>query len=145
VSVLHVLFRVGGADYVVAADDVLHLDSFTGATRVPGAPPYVAGLVQIRARVIPLIDLRLRFGIAATEPTPDSRVVVVKSGERSVGLLVDSAREVVKIPADQFRAAPQMFADDGQGFVKSVAQAGDRLLMLIDFQKVIGEERIDVE
>jgi purine-binding chemotaxis protein CheW len=145
VSALHVLFRVGTADYVVAASDVLHLDSFTGATRVPGAAPYVAGLVQIRGRVIPLIDLRLRFGLPATESTLDSRVVVVKKGERAVGLLVDSAREVVKITPEQLRAAPQFMADEGQGFVKAVAQAGDRMLMVIDFQKVIGEERIDVE
>jgi purine-binding chemotaxis protein CheW len=145
VSVLHVLFRGGASDYVVAADDVQHLDSFNGATRVPGAPSYVAGLVQIRGRVIPLIDLRLRFGLPAAEATLDSRVVVVKSGERAVGLLVDSAREVVKIAPEQFRAAPGVIADDGQGFVKSIAQSGDRMLMVIDFQKVIGEERIDVQ
>jgi purine-binding chemotaxis protein CheW len=144
-SVLHVLFRVGGADYVLAASDVLHLDSFTKATKVPGAPPYIAGLVQIRGRVIPVVDMRARFGLPSAEPTLDSRVVVVQSDDRAVGLLVDSAREVVKIPADQFRAAPEAIVGAGGGFVKSVAQTGDRLVMLIDSHKVIGEEQIHGE
>jgi purine-binding chemotaxis protein CheW len=141
VNALHVLFRVGGADYVVAAADVLHLDSYNGATKVPGAAPYMAGLVQIRGRVIPVVDLRARFGVAAAELTMDARVVVVKSGERAVGLLVDSAREVVKLGAENFKTAPEIIGDDGHGFVKSVAQAGERMVMLIDFQKVIGEEK----
>ena len=139
-TALHVLFRVAGAEYAVAAADVLHLDSFTGATRVPGAPPYVAGLVQIRGRVIPVIDLRARFGLPAGEPTMDWRVVVVAAGARAVGLLVDSTREVLKIADDELRAAPQVMAEEAGGFVKSVARAGDRLVMLIDYHKVIGDE-----
>ena len=139
-SALHVLFRVADTEYAVSAADVLHLDSFTGATKVPGSPSYVAGLVQIRGRVIPVIDLRARFGLPGAEPTMDWRVVVVSAGARAVGLLVDSAREVVKIADDDLRAAPQVLADDGGGFVKSVARTGNRLVMLIDHQKVIGEE-----
>jgi purine-binding chemotaxis protein CheW len=70
-------------------------------------------------------------------------VVVVQSGTRALALLADSAREVVKIDPQTYRAAPEMVADTGQGFVKSVAHAGNRLVMLIDLQKVIGEEQID--
>ena len=70
------------------------MESFAGATPVPGAPPYVAGLVQVRGRVVPVVDLRARFGLPAAEPTLDTRIVVAQHGERTVGLLVDSAREV---------------------------------------------------
>jgi purine-binding chemotaxis protein CheW len=139
-STLHVLFKVADAEYVLPASDVLHMESFAGATRVPGAPAYVAGLVQIRRRVVPVVDLRIRFGLASREPTLDSRVVVVKSGERAIGLLVDSAREIAHITADQFRPPPELIAEQASGYVTSVAQTGARLLMLIDFKKVIGEE-----
>jgi purine-binding chemotaxis protein CheW len=120
---------------------VLHLESFAGATRVPGTRPYVTGLIQIRGRVVPVVDLRARFGLPSAEPTLDSRVVVVQSGERTVGLLADSAREVLQVDEGQLRAPPEVMADDGAGFVRSVAQVGKRLVMLVDVGKIIGEEQ----
>jgi purine-binding chemotaxis protein CheW len=137
---LYVLFKVADAEYVLPASDVLHMESYAGATRVPGAPAYVLGLMQIRRRVIPVVDLRVRFGLPGREPSLDSRVVVVQCGERAVGLLADSAREVKNIPADDFRPPPELIAEQSSGYVTRVAQAGARLLMLIDFRRVIGEE-----
>jgi purine-binding chemotaxis protein CheW len=136
---LHVVFRVGESEYVLAASDVLQMESYSGAVKVPGTAPYVAGLMQVRGRVVPIIDLRVRFGLEPAEPTLNTRVVVVQSGERTVGLLVDSAREVLHISREQLRPPPEVLATQGQGFVRAVAQAGQRLVMLIDFQKVIGE------
>ncbi|HEX2568513.1 MAG TPA: chemotaxis protein CheW [Polyangia bacterium] len=138
-SDLHVVFRVGDSEYVLAASDVLQMESYNGAVKVPGTAPYVAGLLQVRGRVVPIVDLRARFGLEPVERTLDTRVVVVQSGERTVGLLVDSAREVLRLSGEQLRPPPEVLAHQGQGFVKSVAQAGERLVMLIDFHKVIGE------
>ena len=137
---LYVLFKVAAAEYAVPAADVLHMESYVGATRVPGAPEYVAGLMQIRRRVIPVVDLRIRFGLPALEPTIDSRVVVVQAGERAIGLLADSAREVQYMAADDFRPPPELIARQSAGYVTMVAQAGARMVMLIDFRKVVGEE-----
>lgn len=139
-SALYVLFRVADAEYVLPAGDVLHMESYSGATHVPGAPVYVAGLMQSRRRVIPVVDLRSRFGLPPAAPTLDSRVVVVQAGERAVGLLADSAREVRYIAAEDFRPPPELIVEQSSGYVTKVAQAGARLLMLIDFRKVVGEE-----
>jgi purine-binding chemotaxis protein CheW len=95
VSDLHVLCKIADAEYVLPAADVLQMESFAGATKVPGAAAPVAGLVQIRGRVVPVLDLRLVFGFERIEPTIDSRVVVMQKDGRTVGLLVDSAREVL--------------------------------------------------
>ena len=139
---LHVLFKVAESEYVVSAADVLHMESFTGATRVPGTPSHVTGLMQIRQRVVPIVDLRMRFGLPDIAPTIDSRVVVVQTGTRAVGLLVDSAREVIELAEGSFQPPPDVVVQQAQGFVTSVAQAGQRLLMLIDLHKVIGEETL---
>jgi len=140
-SVLHVIFRVAGAEYVLPASDVLQMESFTGATAVPGAAPYVLGIIHVRGRVVPVVDLRVRFGLPPVALTLDSRVVVVELEQRTVGLLADSAREVVKLEPDQLQAPPSMMSIDGAvGFVKSVAHVQKRLLMLLDFAKVVGEE-----
>jgi purine-binding chemotaxis protein CheW len=140
---LHVLFRVADAEYAVPAADVLHMESFTGATKVPGTRSYVVGLMQIRNRVVPIVDLRVRFGLPAAAITIDSRVIVVQNDARAVGLLVDSAREVIGIPPDAFTAPPDAITEQAQGYVTSLAQAGKRLVMLIDLGRVIGEEAVN--
>jgi purine-binding chemotaxis protein CheW len=87
-----------------------------------------------------VLDLRVLFGLPAIAPTIDSRVVVTKRGERTIGLLVDSAREVLKIPAAEFQPPPSVVAQQTDGLVKAVAQVGTRLLMLVDLARVIGDE-----
>jgi purine-binding chemotaxis protein CheW len=143
-SALHVVFKVADSEYVVAAADVLQMESYAGATHVPGALPYVAGIIHVRGRVVPVVDLRARFGLTPAVPTLDTRVVVVELRDRTVGLLVDSAREVIKLSPEQIKPTPQMVGDGGAGFVKAVAHLGQRLLMLVDFGKVIGEEPVHV-
>jgi len=140
VTSLYVLFRVGDSEYALPAAEVVQMESYEGATRVPGVAAHVIGLVQMRGRVVPVIDLRRRFGLPAAEPTLDSRVVVVERGGRVVGLLADSAREVIQLDESTLEAPPEVLTAHGDGFVRSVARAGGRLVMLIDFQKVVGEE-----
>jgi purine-binding chemotaxis protein CheW len=141
-SILHVVFKVGGTEYALPADEVLQMESYTGATPIPGAAPHVAGIVQVRGRVVPVVDVRARFGLESAERTLDSRLVIGSDGGRSVALLVDSAREVVKLESEQVEPPPAIVADEAKGFVKAVARLGDRLLMLIDFKRVIGEVQL---
>ena len=142
-TALHVLFKVGGAEYVLAAEDVLHMESFGGATKVPGTPEHVAGIMQVRGRVVPVIDLRVRFGLEPQPPTLDSRVVVVQRGPRAVALLADSAREVVRLEPGSFHVPPEIVVESGSGFVKSVTHAGNRLLMLLDLPRLMAEDAED--
>jgi purine-binding chemotaxis protein CheW len=137
---LHVTFRVGTADYAVSAEQVLHLDSFETATHVPGAPEYVAGLVQVRGRVVPVVDLRKRFGLPEGEHSIDRRVVVVQVGTRVAGLLVDRAREVLELDPASFEKPPELIEHQANGFVTAVSAANKHLLLIVDVPRVIGEE-----
>lgn len=137
---LHVSFKIGNATYVVRAADVLHLESFETATHVPGAPAYVAGLVQVRSRLVPVVDLRARFGLAPIEHSIDRRVIVVQAGTRVAGFLVDSAREVLQVDEAAFEKPPELIEDQVSGFVKAVATVSSRLLLLVDIPRIIGEE-----
>ena len=143
-SALHVVFRVGRGEYVMRAADVLQMESFSGATPVPGAPAHVAGIVQVRGRVLPVVDLRIRFGLAPAEASAeaalDRRIVVGQHRDRPVGLLVDSAREVLMLDEARFEPPPRIVAEEAAGLVKAVTQVGPRLLLLLDFPKLIGEE-----
>ena len=139
-SVLHVVFKVAGSEYALPAGEVLQMESFAGATPVPGARPWVSGIAQVRGRIVPVVDLRARFGLPPADRTLDSRLVVGTLGERAVGLLVDAAREVIKLEEAQIKPPPELVAHEARGMVKAVAQVGARLVMLLDFAKVIGEE-----
>ena len=137
---LHLTFRVGTASYAVPADQVLHLESYEMATHVPGAPSYVAGLVQVRGRLVPVVDLRARFGLPPVEHSLDHRVVVVQIGTRIAGLLVDSAREVVQIDEASYEKPPELIEEQASGFVRGVATVMQRLFLLVDVPRIIGEE-----
>lgn len=139
-STLHVTFRVGNAEYAIDATDVLHLESFTEATHVPGAPAFVAGVVHVRGKLVPVVDLRKRFGLDPTPRTLDSRVIVVKVSGRVAGLLVDSAREVVRLDAATFEPPPELLDSDASGFVRAVSTQASRLLLVVDVPRLIGEE-----
>lgn len=143
-TALHVTFKVGNASYAVAAADVLHLESYESATHVPGAPAYVAGLVQVRGRLVPVVDLRARFGLPAGDATPaaqlDRRVVVVQVGGRVAGLLADSAREVIQLDPDRFERPPEIVERTAAGFVKAVATVARRMFLIVDLPRIIGEE-----
>lgn len=145
VSELFVLFKVGGGDFALPANQILQMESYTGATRVPGAPAFVPGIVQLRGRMVPVVDLRARFGLEPTTVTPDSRVIVGEKDGRAVALLSDFARDVVRIAPSQRRAPPRLVDQGALRFVESMVELAGRTVMVLDFARVIGEETIHVE
>jgi purine-binding chemotaxis protein CheW len=143
-SNLHVICKIADAEYAIPADNVFQMESFNGATAIPGSAPYVEGLVQIRQQIIGVLNMRLKMGLPNIDPTLESRVIVLRIGERLVGLLVDSAREVQNILPEDFKVAPEIVTQKSLGFVKSIVQIKDRIIILLDAAKVIGEEGINV-
>lgn len=140
---LHVVFCVAGAEYALPFDSVLQMESYGGATLVPGAPEYVDGIVTVRGLVVPVIDLRTRFGLPRTELSLDTRIIVTEHEARIVALRVDSAREVLKLDVDKHQPAPSVVSDRSSGFVHAVHPLGKRLLLLIDLPKLLGEDSHD--
>jgi purine-binding chemotaxis protein CheW len=138
-SELYIAFRVAEADYALPARQVLQLESFESATPVPGTLPHVAGIVQVRGRIVPVIDLRLLFGEAAVSAGLDTRVIVVELGERTVALRVDSSREVLKLAPEQVQAPPAVINERSRGFVSAVARVENRLLMILNLEQVLGD------
>ena len=94
----------------------------------------------MRGKLVPVVDLRTRFGLAPTERTPDNRIIVCRIGTRVAGLLVDSARDVLRLDESTFEPPPEMVADQSGGFVKSVTTIANRLLLVVDVPRVIGDE-----
>ena len=140
---LHVVFSLAGAEYALPFDRVLQMESYSGATLVPGAPPYVDGIVTVRGLVVPVVDLRTRFGLPRTELSLDARIIVSEFEGRVVALRVDSAREVLKLDVEKHQPAPSIVSERSSGFVHAVHPFGKRLLLLIDLPKLLGENSHD--
>ena len=133
----YVLCELAGATYALRSDDIQQLEMATVPTPVPNAPPYVDGVVSVRGQVIPAINLRARFGFPRMEQDVRSRLVVVRSGGRTVGLLVDSAREFADIPADAIKPLPEGIGGLSGDYLRGVAQRGERLLLLLDVSRLL--------
>jgi purine-binding chemotaxis protein CheW len=140
---LHVVFALAGVEYALPVDQVLQMETFSGATLVPGAPAYVAGIVTVRGSVVPVIDLRIRFGLPPVELTTDTRIIVTESQGRVVALRVDAAREVLKLDVAKHQPAPSVVSERASGFVQAVHALGPRLLLLVDLPKILGESSHD--
>ncbi len=140
---LHVLFKVGTSEYGIPALQVAQMESWTGVTPIPGAAAHVAGIVQVRGRVVPVVDLRVRFGAPVSEATSETRLVIVHLGERQVALLVDGAREVVRLSSAQVQAPPPMLTAQSAGLVRAIAHVGTRMVMLVDADGLVGQEQVD--
>jgi len=140
---LHVLFVVADVTYALPVENILQMESFMGATRVPGTRDYVIGVATVRGKVVPVIDLRLRFGLPAVPPTLDTRLIVTEVGGRVIALLVDSAREVVPLDPSQNQPAPEMVGERSAGLVRGMHAQGPRLLLLLDLPKVLSERAYD--
>ena len=140
---LHVVFSLGNAEYALPFESVLQMESYVGATLVPGAPAYVEGIVTVRGLVVPVLDLRTRFGLPRAELRLDTRIIVTESAGRVVALRVDSAREVLKLDVAKHQPAPQIVNERSSGFVHAVHSLGNRLLLLLDLPKLLGENSHD--
>jgi len=142
---LHVLFVVAGVTYALPVESILQMETFAGATAVPGTPDYVIGVATVRGKVVPVLDLRLRFGLPAVPPTLDTRLIVTQVAGRVIALRVDSAREVVPLDPAQHQAAPDLVTERSAALVRGMHAHGSRLLMLIDLPKVLNEHAHDHE
>jgi purine-binding chemotaxis protein CheW len=106
-------------------------------TPVPNAPPYIEGVINLRGRIIAVMDLGKRFGEASVERGPKSRIVVVELEERFVGLLVNSASEVLRIAPSEIEAPQNVFPDEEMNFVTGVGKLNDRLIILLDLSRIL--------
>jgi purine-binding chemotaxis protein CheW len=136
-SETYILFELAGAAYGIRSKDVLHIDMLEHITPVPNAPAAVDGVVFSRGQVIPALNLRARFGFPRVENTPRTRLIFVRHEQRTVALMVDSAREFRSIPAESIRPIEETLTGVNGNYVKGVATVGDRLILLLDGPAVL--------
>jgi purine-binding chemotaxis protein CheW len=112
-------------------------------TKVPKAPIFVEGVINLRGLVIPIIDLRRRFGLQAKAGTTDTRIIVIEINGMTVGFVVDSVSEVLRIPASTVEPAPPVVAGLDSDYISGVGKLQDRLLILLDLDKLLSADDLE--
>ena len=133
----YVLFQVGDTNYAVAAAQVEQLEMVEELTRVPDSPPFLAGMVYLRGRVVPVVNLRIRFGLPAIAFDMSSRLIVVRLEQRLVALAVDSAREYRSFPDQALEPAPEALMGYEADYLSGVFHQEKRLILVVDVPRLL--------
>ncbi|MFN2449705.1 MAG: chemotaxis protein CheW [Candidatus Baltobacteraceae bacterium] len=141
-----VSFALGSEEYGVDISQVQEIIRMVEITHVPRAPHFMEGVINLRGQLIPIIDLRTRFGMPRTGKTKSTRIVVTEIGSKRVGIVVDGVSEVLNIPLEQVEKAPDMIAGVGTEYIQGVGKVADRLIILLDLTMVMsGDEKAALE
>ena len=132
-----VTFRIAAETYALPVTAVLEILRVEGITRVPHAPPSVRGITNMRGRVLPVMDLRARLGLGDATIVTASRIMVVASLGRSIGLLVDSVEQVARLDRLRFQAPPRDVMTEESTYIVGVYQLDDRPMFLLDVDRVL--------
>jgi purine-binding chemotaxis protein CheW len=131
-----IVFEVAHTSYALPSRNIKQLEMVETITPVPNAAPCVEGVAFTRGQVIPALNLRSRFGLERAPHTPRSRLIVTSQNDRTVGLVVDSAREFASIPAEAIQPPPQGLSGLSGNYLKGVATIGGRVILIVDLEEL---------
>lgn len=139
-----VSFRLGEEEYGVNIMTVQEIILLGCITQVPEVPEHVLGVINLRGNVIPILNLRRRFGMPEQEPEDATRIVVMNLNGRTVGVVVDAVSEVLRLTDDDVSPTPQSLSGAGKDYITGLAQSGERLLILLDMARLLGGNELGV-
>ncbi len=135
-----VTFHLGEEEYAVDILKVQEINRMKEITKVPNAPYYVEGVINLRGKVIPVVCLRKMFGMAEREDKTQQKIMIMDIQGVTIGIVVDSVSEVLRIPASIVESAPPMTYSVNSEFISGIAKLEDRLIILLDMDRLIGKE-----
>ncbi len=138
-----VVFQLGGEEFGVDIMQVQEIIRMPDTTRIPRAPDYVKGVINLRGKIIVVINLDTKFGIESKELDEDSRIIIIEVGNNIIGMVVDSVSEVTRLPASNVEKAPEIITSKIKAeYIMGVGKLDERLLILLDLEKVLGDEEV---
>lgn len=133
-----------GEEYGVSIRQVREIIRVNGITMVPNSPPYMEGVINLRGRVLPVLNLRKRLKLSPKDIGKTSRIVVAETGDKVIGLLVDSVSHVIKVSPESVESAPEEVVEIDTDYITGVGKLKNRLIILLDLEKLLRKENIEV-
>lgn len=141
-----VSFRLANEEFCVDIDNVYEINRMTEITKIPNSPIFVEGVINLRGRVIPVISLRKRIGLDIKCDDKDTRIMVTEIDGKTIGFVVDSVNEVLRIPKSITENPPELVTGINSEYIKAIGKLDDRMLILINLEKIIStHEKEDIK
>ncbi|MDK2816830.1 MAG: purine-binding chemotaxis protein CheW [Moorella sp. (in: firmicutes)] len=134
-----VVFQLASETYGVDINHVQEIIRMQSITQIPRTPAFIEGVINLRGRIIPVIDLHKRFDLPRADITNNTRIMVVELGRVTVGMIVDSVSEVLRLPATSIEPPPPMISGIDVAYLKGVGKWNERLIILLDLERVLRE------
>jgi purine-binding chemotaxis protein CheW len=138
----YLTFALGQEEYGVEILKVQEIKGYSAITPIPNTPSYIKGVMNLRGTIIPVMDLRAKFGLSETDYNQFTVIIVVLVEAKVVGVIVDAVSDVLNIPSTDIQAAPDFGGKVDTWFISGLAKAGEKLIVLLDIEKVIGDDEI---
>ena len=139
-----VSFKIGDEEFGVDILSVQEINRMSQITKVPNTPDFIEGVINLRGRIIPVIDLRVKLGMIRKDHGKNTRIVVVELKGQTIGFIVDEVSEVLRIPKDITEAPPEMVGGVNSDYITSIGKLEDRLLILLDLEKILTTSEFNI-
>ena len=133
----YLTFRLGDEEYGIDILKVQEIRGYENPTRIANAPHFLKGVVNLRGTIVPIVDLRMRFGCSQAEYNSFTVSIILHIGQRTIGVVVDSVSDVMEIPAESLRPAPDMSSAIDAAYIRGLAQVGERMVILLDIESML--------
>ena len=140
-----VTFRLGSGEYAIDIMQAKEIIKMEKITLIPNAPDFVEGVINLRGNIIPIIDLKKRFNLEETEGDKNTGIIIVKIEDVDMGIIIDSISKVVSISNSDIQPPPPMLSGIGQKYIKGVGKLEDKLLVVLDLEKLFTTDEEDEE
>jgi purine-binding chemotaxis protein CheW len=137
-------FLIGFETFGIEIRNVMEIVVLQPITRLPETPDYIKGIVNLRGRIIPVLDARLRFKKPWAEYNDRTCIIVIEFRDTMVGLIVDSVSEVLTIPDEEIALKPEISSGDNRGYVNKIGKIGGQVVLLLDCEKLLNEEEAEI-
>ncbi|MCW2276693.1 chemotaxis protein CheW [Heliophilum fasciatum] len=135
-----VVFGLGSEEYGVPITQVQEINRLTAPTKIPQAPSFVEGIINLRGKIIPVIDLKKRFQLPWADYSDSTRIIVINIAEHTVGIIVDAVTEVLRLPLQSVEHPPSMIGGISAEYLYGVGKIGERLLLLLEIDKILSKD-----
>ena len=135
-------FRLDEEDFGIDIHQIQEINRMTDITRVPNAPDYVKGVMNLRGKTVPVMDLRSRLDLKQKEYDDDTRIIVVTINKEIIGFIVDFVTEVIRIPYDKTEPPPDFIKSIDTDFIKAVGKVNNNLIILLSLEKILIDNQL---